>query len=132
MNTTLPLWVIICATLITALGGFSAIRTLFLVPSERRKVTADVHQAEAAAVKMFGEAANLLVAPLTERVKDLEGRERAAQLEIARLNAEVARLSGAENAELGWLRSEVQRLTRDLAQAEARRTRNQPPAGEAP
>lgn len=127
MTTTLPTWAIIVATLITALGGFSAIRSLILVPADRRKVVADVHQAEASAVKMFGDAATVLVAPLTERVKDLETRERDAQLEIARLNAEVKRLSN--NTELLFLRGEVQRLKQELAQGTAGA---QPPAGEAP
>jgi hypothetical protein len=133
VTANLPVWAIIAATLITALGGISAIRSLILVPADRKKIVADVHQAEASAVKMFGDAATVLVAPLTERVKDLENRERAAQSEIVRLNAEVDRLSSNENTELKRLRTEVQRLTLELTQIRTHGVAgNQPPAGEAP
>jgi hypothetical protein len=121
MTTTLPTWAIVVATLITALGGVSAIRSLFLVGGDKRKIVADAHQSEAAVVKMFGEAATTLVLPLTERVKDLEAREREAKAEVTRLTAEVHRLTTAEDTEMVRLRNENQRLVLELAQARATR-----------
>lgn len=117
--TSLPVWAVVVATIITALGGASALRSLLFVRSDRRKLLADTRQSEASAVKLFGEAASALVAPLTERVRDLEARERAAVAEVARLTAEVTRLSRLDDEEKLQLRAEVRQLTLELVQARA-------------
>lgn len=103
---TAPLWFIIFAGLLTAIGGGSGIAALLLVSSQRRKTRAEGNKNEADGAQAISNAAVGLLKPLEERIERAETENRTLTTRLARADQRIE----AQQQTLTGLRVDVRDL----------------------
>lgn len=116
-------WLKEFAPLLTALGGLSVLASVFLVPSQIRKIRGEGKLSEADAASKLSAASIALLEPAQTELKRLSDKLKETNQQANNLRD---RLQAAE-AELGELRTQVSTMSKelDVALAENRRLRGE-------
>lgn len=101
-----PLWFLIFAGALTAVGGGSGIAALLLVSSQRRKTRTEGNKNEADGAQAISNAAVGLIKPLEERIERAETENRTLATRVARADQRIE----SQQTTLAGLRVDVRDL----------------------
>lgn len=101
-----PVWFIVFAGLVTAIGGGSGIAALLLVSSQRRKARSEGNKNEADGAQAISNAAVGLLKPLEERIDRAETENRTLTTRLTRADARIE----SQQQTLTGLRVDVREL----------------------